>query len=449
MCFRLLYSALFFILILSHSSITGAVTEKPILPDLKITETILKNGLKVIILEDHKSPVVTFQIWYRVGSVDEPKGKTGISHLLEHMMFKGTSMAESKEFSRLIQKMGGIDNAYTTRDYTAYFQLLPSNSLDLPLRFESDRMRNLLLDPHDLDYERSVVMEERRMRYEDDPEASLYETLLLTAFSAHSYRTPVIGFMSDLKSITRDDILNHYINFYSPENAFIIVAGDVKSDSIISEIKKYFEHIESSFIKKNTDITEEPQQRGEKRVYLKKNAELPYIIMSFKAPSFPEPDAIALDLLSTILSGKSGRLYRRLIIEEELAVSVDASFSSLNRYPFLFFIDAVPKMGVDAERVEKAIIEVLEEIKRDGVTHREMEKAKNQLLSSLIMSIDSVYSMARLLGSFEILGNWRLLYKYMEMVMSLKKEDIQIAMKRYLNDDFRTTGILVPVKAVR
>jgi zinc protease len=424
---------------------------------LNVHEHILKNGLKVIIIEDHKAPVATFQVWYRVGSVDEPKGKTGLSHLLEHMAFKGTPKYGSKVLSKLVQKNGGIDNAYTTKDYTAYFQILPSDRISLSIDLEADRMRNLLLKEEDLRYEKAVVMEERRLRYEDDPEASLFEELLLTAFRAHPYRWPVIGLMSDLSSITREEILGYYRRFYSPENAFIIVAGDLKPEEILRDIELAFEKIQGSTeggesnscgegrVEKTPHYTEEPPQRGERRFYLKKEAELPYILIAYHVPSFPHEDSASLEVLNAILTGKSGRLYKKLISEKKIATSADASYSGLNRFPYLFFFDGVPLKGKDIHEIERAIYEVIEEIKTSPPSLREVQKAKNQIEASFIMSMDSVYSMARLIGTFELIGGWRLKDKYLELIRSVTPEDVQRVARKYLIEDNRTVGILIPL----
>ncbi len=443
------YIKLILVLLLTFYNATQATaSETNTYPPIR--EQILKNGLKVIIIEDHKAPVATFQVWYRVGSVDEPKGKTGLSHLLEHMAFKGTPKYGSKVLSKLVQKNGGIDNAYTTKDYTAYFQILPSDRISLSIDLEADRMRNLLLKEEDLRYEKAVVMEERRLRYEDDPEASLFEELLLTAFRAHPYRWPVIGLMSDLNSITREDIFNYYRRFYSQENAFIIVAGDVKTEEILRDIELAFEEIHGSTgregrVEKTPHYTEEPPQRGERRFYLKKEAELPYILIAYHVPSFPHEDSAALEVLNVILTGKSGRLYKKLISEKKIAASVDASYSGFNRFPYLFFFDGVPLKGKDINDLERAIYEVIEEIKTSPPSLREVQKAKNQIEASFIMSMDSVYSMARLMGTFELLGSWRLKDKYLELIRSVTPEDVQRVARKYLIDDNKTVGILLPL----
>lgn len=411
-----------------------------------VKEYTLKNGLKVLIIEDHKAPLATFQIWYRVGSKDEPMGKTGISHLLEHMMFKGTPKYGSKQFSNIIQRNGGTDNAHTTKDYTMYHQTLSSDRIDLSIKLEADRMINLLLEPKEVVAERNVVMEERRMRYEDNPQSSLYEEVITTAFKAHPYQWPVIGWMSDIVSVERKDLYRYYRTYYSPNNAFIVISGDVKAEDILSKVRKAFEHkrpSKRSFIK---DRTEEPQQRGEKRVYLKREVELPYILMAYHVPSFPHEDSFALDVLSTILSGgKSSRLYKNIVYEKRLALNTFADYSGFYKDPFLFVFGgtAAPKKNI--EDVEKAIYDEIEKVKKEMPSEREIQKAKNQIEAAFVFAQDSTYSRAFYTGMFEMLGNWRLMDKYLEGVRKVKPEDVQAAAKKYLIDDNKTVGILVPV----
>ncbi|MCX7794117.1 MAG: insulinase family protein [Thermodesulfovibrionales bacterium] len=441
--YRMIFNILF-VLSFAILSIYFLLIPDDVQGEQKVQEYVLKNGLKVIILKDHKAPVATFQIWYRVGSIDEPKGKTGLSHLFEHMAFRGTPKYGSKELSRLIQKNGGIDNAYTTKDYTAYFQILPSDRIDLSIEIEADRMRNLLLREEDLQYERAVVMEERRLRYEDDPEASLFEEVQLTAFKAHPYRWPVIGMMSDLLSITREDLISYYRRFYNPSNAFIIVAGDVNPEEMIKKIKEFFEQIPEGESPER-HYSEEPPQRGERRIYLKKEAEIPYLLIAYHVPSFPHTDAPALEVLSSILTGKSGRLYKEIISKKRIAASVDASYSGLNRFPYLFFFDGIPLEGKDVKELEEAIYEVIEDIIRTPPSEREIEKAKNQIEAALIMEMDSVYSMARIMGTFELLGGWHLKDRYLEKIREVRPEDVQRVASKYLIEDNRTVGILVPI----
>lgn len=413
-----------------------------------VKEYTLKNGLKVLVIEDHKAPLATFQIWYKVGSKDERVGKTGISHFLEHMMFKGTPKYGSKEFSNIIQRNGGIDNAHTTKDYTMYHQTLPSDRIDLSIKLEADRMINLLLDPKEVSAERNVVMEERRMRSEDNPQNSLYEEVVATAFKAHPYQWPVIGWMSDIVSIEKKDLYEYYKTYYSPNNAFIIVSGDVNSEEVITKIKREFENIPAKELPERTKSVE-PQQAGEKRVYLKKEAELPYILIAYHVPTLQHEDSFALDVLSAILSGgKSARLYKSIVHEKRLALDVFTDYR-FHKDPFLFIFGgtAAPQKGI--EDLEDEIYEQIEKIKTEMPSEREIQRAKNQIEAFFIFAQDSSYSRALYTGIFEILGDWRLMDKYIEGIRNVRPEDVQAVAKKYLISDNKTVGILVPVKEMR
>jgi len=410
----------------------------------EVKEYRLDNGLKVLIIEEHKAPVATFQVWYRVGSRNEPSGKSGLSHFLEHMMFKGTSTYGPAVFSRIVQKNGGIDNAYTTNDYTAYFELLSSDRISLSIDLESDRMKNLTMDPKEVFSERSVVKEERRLRYEDDPQNSLFEEVVAAAFKVHPYQRPVIGWMSEIESIKRDDIYHYYKTYYSPDNAVIIVVGDVNANKIIEKVKESFGDIPGGSLQK--DITSiEPEQRGERRVILKRDAELPYIIIAYHIPNFPHEDSYALDVLSMILSGgKSSRLYQSLVYEQKIALSVSADYSGFNIDPYLFFFSATASPESDINEVEKALYAQIDKIAADIPSEREIQKAKNQIESYFIMGQDSVYLQAMKYGIFEMIGDWRLIERYLEGIRNVKTDDLVKVARRYFTEHNRTVGILIP-----
>ncbi len=412
-----------------------------------VKEYRLKNDLKVLIIEDHKAPLATFQIWYRVGSRDEPIGKTGISHLLEHMMFKGTPKYGSKQFSNIIQRSGGADNAHTTKDYTMYHQTLSSDRIGLSIELEADRVVNLLLDPKEVVSERNVVMEERRMRYEDDPQNLLYEEVIATAFKAHPYNWPVIGWMSDIASIERNDLYEHYKNYYAPDNAFIVISGDVNVEDVLSKIKRNFESVPKPQRNLPVKNFSEPLQKGEKRVYLRKEAELPYLLIAYHVPSFPHEDSFALTVLSAMLSkGKSARLYRSIIYEKRLALNVFANYSGLYKDPFLFVFGGSAAPGKNIEDVERSIYNEIERITKEVPSEKEIQKAKNQIEASFIFAQDSNYTKALYTGIFEMLGDWRLMDIYLEGIRKVRTEDVQSVAKKYLVDDNKTVGILVPVK---
>jgi zinc protease len=413
----------------------------------EVKEYELKNGLKIIVLEEHKSPVATFQIWYRAGSKDEPAGKSGLSHLLEHMMFKGTSKYGPSEFSKIVQRNGGTDNAYTTKDYTAYFTLLSSDRIMISIDLESDRMSNLILDPKEMLSEKNVVMEERRLNYEDDPENSLYEDVVAAAYKVHPYQRPVIGWMSDLEHIERDDLYEFYKTYYSPDNAFILIVGDVDADKMVEKVRQSFENIHTGPSKERIKSVE-PEQRGERRVYLKKEAKLPYILIAYHTPSFPHDDSYALEVLSFILSdGKSSRLYKSLVYEQKVSLSVSAYYSTFNKEPYLFFFSSKASPGKDIKDVETSIYREIDRIKEEPPSAYEVQKAKNQIEASFIMDQDSIFMQAMNYGIFEMLGDWRLIEKYLDGIRKVTPDDVLRAANKYFKEDNRTVGILMPIKS--
>jgi zinc protease len=412
-----------------------------------VREYTLANGLKVLMTEDHTSPIAVFQIWYRVGSRDEVSGRTGMSHLLEHMMFKGTPKYGPKVLSRTVGRYGGNDNAGTSRDFTYYHQVLPSDRIELSLQFESDRMRNLILDEKETSAERSVVMEERRWRLEDDPQGSLLEGVVAEAFMVHPYRWPVIGWMPDLASIGREDLAAYYRRYYSPDNAVIVISGDIDPDELMGKITDCFSAIEPG-PERESFVSAEPPQRGERRVKLRREAELPHIIAVYHAPSFPHGDSAALEVLATILSeGKSSRLYRSLVYEKKLALNASASYSGLYKDPFLFFLEATAAPGQDVSELEQALYAEVERIKAEPPSEFELQKAKNQIEASFVMDQDSVFLQAQVIGMFEMLGDWRLKDSYLEGIRNVTAGDVQGVAAKYIHPDNRTVGVLVPEKA--
>ncbi len=417
----------------------------PLMGYCEIFEESLKNGLKILIVEDHSSPVATFQVWYKAGSIDEPDGKSGISHLLEHLMFRGSRRFPDNVFSKIVQSHGGVDNAFTTKDYTVYFQKIAPSNLSICMDLESDRMANLLLKKEDFELEKKIVLEERRQRYEDDPESLIVEEVIGIAFKSHPYRRPVIGWTEDIESITFEDVKNYYKKFYCPNNAFIIVGGDIKKEEILKEIKEKFEEIPSCEKKIENKNRYETKQNGERRIILKRQTYLPMLVMAYKVPSYPNKDSIALEILSSILGeGKSSRLYRKLVNEKSLAVNVGTSNSPLSRDGFLFFVIISIKDKEKIHDVEKLVKEEIERLKTESPSEVEIEKAKNQVEASFLFSQDSVFGYSLILGKFEILDSWRLINQYREDINKLTIQDIQNAAKKYLNEENLTVGVLLP-----
>ncbi|MCX8021252.1 MAG: insulinase family protein [Syntrophorhabdaceae bacterium] len=409
-------------------------------------ETHLKNGLKVILLENHKAPVVSFHVWYRVGARNEPCGKTGISHLLEHMMFKGTDKIGPEEYSRIIHENGGKDNAFTSNDYTGYFTNISSDRIHIPIELESDRMSNLKLKEEDFVTEKMVVMEERRLRTEDNPQAVLIEQLEATAFQVHPYRFPIIGLMEDLKGMELDDLRGYYKTYYNPSNAFIVAVGDFNREELLSKIEKAFGSIEKGIPPKEK-ITPEPPQLGERRVHVKKEANLFFIAFGYHVPNMLDPDAYVLEIIDAILSrGTSSRLYQRLVREKRLALSVGSDYPLLSKDPSLFYITAEVMPGKEPMDVEKALNEEIERIKSEPVSDEELEKTKNQLEASFIFAQDSMFYQAMLLARYEIVSNWRKIDDYVPSIRKVTKSDIMRVAKKYLTPDNRTIAVLIPLE---
>jgi zinc protease len=413
---------------------------------MNVTEKVLPNGLKVLLKEEHKAPVVTFQVWYKVGSRNEQLGTTGMSHLLEHMMFKGTKKHGPKTFSQTVQRNGGNDNAFTSKDYTAYFETFAADRIGISLDLESDRMQNLLIEPREFQSEREVVKEERRMRYEDDPVNTMLEQMTSVAFSAHPYQWPVIGWMTDINSITRDELYTHYRTYYAPNNATIVVVGDFDTKTLLPRIEKYFGTIPRG--PKVPAVTAvEPKHHGERRVIVKKQAELPAVVAGYNVPTMKHPDSYALEVLQGILSsGKSSRLYKSLVYEKQLALYAGGDYDNISTDPDLFYVYAGVMPGKTADEVELALYAEIDRLKREPVPDEELQKAKNQIEAGFIMGQDSIFYQAMLLGQFETVADWKLLEKYVAGIRAVTSEDVMRVAKAYLSEDTRTVGILVPVK---
>lgn len=409
-------------------------------------EHVLSNGMKVLLVEVPKAPVATVQIWYKVGSRNEVMGRAGLSHMLEHMMFKGTAKYPKGAFSRLIRKNGGIDNAFTGQDFTAYFENVAADRIELALELEADRMQGLMLDPYEFQTERDVVKEERRLRIEDDPQSALVEILFAQAFLSHPYHWPVIGWFSDLDAMSLEDLQRHYDTYYSPNNATLVVVGDFKADVLIQTIKTLFEPIPRG-PSPNPTLSEEPPQRGERRFVLKREAQLPFVMMGFHVPNHSSEDSYALSLLETMLSkGKSSRLYQSLVYEQKNALAVGADYNPMQADPGLFYCYSVVNPGAKTEAVEEALLREVARLQKELPTEAELQRAKNQLEAAHVFEQDSNFRRAMMLGEAETVGaGWRWGNQFLERIRSVTPQDIQRVARRYLNADNRTVGLLVPI----
>jgi zinc protease len=411
-----------------------------------VRDATLTNGLRVLLLEDHSTPTVTLQVWYKVGSRNEQFGITGISHLLEHMMFRGAKKYGPGTFSETVQRNGGNDNAFTTKDYTVYFESIASNKIDILLDLESDRMSDLLLDQRLFLTERDVVMEERRLRTEDDPVSDFLEQVDTAAFDSHPYHFPVIGFVSDLEQINRDDAYKYYRTYYIPNNSVLVAVGDFKAEDLLPKIEKSFGRIKPGESPPKVRSIELPQ-RGEKRVMLRRTAELPFVSVAYRTPNFSSQDSLSLDVLSAVLTqGDSSRLYKSLVRDRQLALFIEGDYSRLSIDPNLITFYAQVMPGKNPKEVENALYEEIDKIKKEPISDYELEKAKNQLESSFVFSQDSLFGRAFLLGQYEILGGWKLVKDYILGIRAVTADDVMNVAIRYLTEDNRVVGILIPKK---
>ena len=408
-------------------------------------EYVLSNGMKVLLVEVPKAPVATVQVWYKVGSRNEVMGRAGLSHMLEHMMFKGTAKYPKGTFSRIIRKNGGVDNAFTSQDFTAYFENLAADRVELALEMEADRMQGLSLDNSEFQTEREVVKEERRLRNEDDPQGALVEALFAQAFFSHPYHWPIIGWFADLDAMSLDDLQRHYDTFYSPNNATLIVAGDIKADALIPTIKHLFEPIPKGPAPK-TALPAEPEQRGERRFLLKREAQVPFVMMGFRVPNYASDDSYALDILESILShGKSSRLYQSLVYEQKNSLAVGADYGLLQTDPGLFYLYSLVRPGAKTEAVEEALQREITRLQNEPPSELELQRAKNQVEAAHVFEQDSNFRRAMLLGQMESIGaGWRKADQLLERLRAVTAKDIQRVAKQYLTQDNRTLGILLP-----
>ena len=415
----------------------------------KTHEYTLENGLKLIVREDHRAPVIVFQVWYKVGSSYEPVGLTGISHALEHMMFKGTHRLPPGEFSKIVADYGGKENAFTSRDYTGYFQLWEASRLPMSFELEADRMINLTLPTEEFAKEIQVVMEERRLRTEDNPNAKTSERFHAAAYVSSSYHTPIIGWMRDLEQMTVDDLRNWYQQWYAPNNATVVIVGDVNPDEVSALAEKYFGSIPSQEIPRASQPTE-VEPIGERRITVKLPAKLPALYMGFNVPSVNTAEndwePYALQMLAGVLDGGySARIETELVRRQEIAAGVGAGYSPFSRGDTLLTISGVPHQNHTIDALESAIFEQLDILKKTLATTDELEPLKAQVISSLIYQQDSISSQANQIGRFESIGlPWQLANQIPENLDKITPEQIQKVAKKYLIRDRLTVAVLNP-----
>ena len=431
-------------LIISFSGISS-------LAHAKTVEYQLDNGMRLVVREDHRAPVVVSQVWYKIGASYEHGGISGVSHVLEHMMFKGTDTLKPGEFSEIIAENGGKENAFTSKDYTAYFQRISSDRLELCLRLEADRMRNLVFNEDEFKKELDVVKEERRWRVDNKPKSKLFEQFNATAFMNSPARIPTIGWMTDLNNLTMQDAKQWYQRWYAPNNATLVIVGDVNADEVFKLTKKYFGAHKPMEIKE-PKLRKEIPQTGARQITLYDKVSSPYLLMGYKVPALNTTDdpkiPYVLDVIAGVLDGgNSARFSKQLLRGDELAVSVGSSYDPYERIEGLFLFAGTPTPKTPVDDLKSAIIKQLDRLKSEKVSQSELNKVIAQVVAAKIYDRDSMFNMGMQIGSLESVGiSWRNLDDYEKNIKSVTPEEILKAAKLYFVDDQLTTALLLPKK---
>ncbi|MBP0620025.1 M16 family metallopeptidase [Cupriavidus consociatus] len=413
------------------------------------TEYRLSNGLRLIVKEDHRAPTVAHQIWYRVGGIDEVSGTTGVAHMLEHMMFKGTPKVGVGEFSKQVAALGGRENALTNRDFTMYYQQIGKQYLPKMMELEADRMANLIIKKDEFDREMKVVMEERRLRTDDSSRGTVYEQLLATVYTAAAYRHPVIGWMDDLVNMRVEDVKDWYRQWYVPNNAMVIVTGDVKAEEVRALAERYYGKLKPRTLPLRKD-QEEPEQKGIKRIWVKAPAENQYMVMAYKVPRLrdveKDVDPYALEVLAAVLNGyDNARLTRELVREQRLADDVNVGYDSINRGESLFVLDGTPATGHSTEEIERSLRAEIQRIAREGVSPEELKRVKAQVVAGQIYKRDSVFGQGMEIGVSEVSDiSWRQIDRMLDKIKAVTPAQVQAVASKYFNDDNLTVATLLP-----
>ena len=421
----------------------------PALVFADVSEYLLKNGLKLIVKSDHRATVAVTQVWYKVGSSYEYNGITGISHQLEHMMFKGTENLAPNEFSRIIASNGGRENAFTGRDYTAYFQTMEADRLEVSFRLEAERMRKLIIDETELIKEREVVAEERRMRTEDNPIAMTREAFNATAFVNSPYHHPIVGWMSDINNYEAEDLREWYQKWYAPNNATIVVAGDVEAEAVYKLAEKYFGKLTrevTAVVKPQIEVP----QLGMRKVIVQTPAKLPYLMMGWKVPVVKTADVAwepyALEMLAGILDGgASARFSRELVRGEEIATSIGAGYGLFSRLDDLFIVAGTPTKAHTVSELEQAVMQQIKELKSELVSEQELKRIRVQVVANKTYERDSLFYQAMQIGMLETIGlDWRLSEEYVKNIDAVTAQQVQAVARKYFIDKTLTVAELLP-----
>ncbi len=422
--------------------------ESPLGINLRIRQEKLGNGLQLLMVEDHTVPIVSYQTWFRVGSVDEQPGSTGIAHLFEHLMFKGTPKYGPKQFFTQLEAKGAEVNAYTTRDYTVYYENFVPELLEKVVDMESDRMANLTINEETLASERLVVLEERRLRTDNSPEGKMQEALWGLSYRRHHYQWPVIGYPQDLLSINAARLTDFFKNHYSPANAVLVVVGDFKGDETYALVKKYYGKIAAQ-PRPARRVPAEPEQKEERRLTLRDRVASERVAMAYHVTSAEQDDSYSLDVLANILfEGTSSRAYRRLV--EELDISMGVSGSAYTpTYPGLFIITTTMKAGIPGLKAEAALDEVFRKVQEEPVTQEEISRAVKQLTVQLVDGVRTPYGLGQLIGTVStIFGDPQRFASDLNKYFKVKAPDVQRVAQKYMIPNNRSIITLVPAVQV-
>ncbi len=412
------------------------------------SEARLANGLKVIMLENHKAPVVCFQVWYKIGAAEDTTGKTGLARMVEKMMFKGVGEMSGEKFIATIHQLGGAEYGVTSHDYTCYYEILPSASLEVAIKFEADRMQNLKLRESDFRTEKMVSLQERRMRIDDNPGAYLMEQLHAAAFQAEPYHWPVMGWSDDIGRLTMGDVSSFYSKYYDPANAFIVVTGDFSKEKLLPRIEEAFGKIPPGEPVARF-LMEDPPQRGERTVVVRRPTRTGRMIVAWHVPNLKSDDCYVLEVIKAILSsGKSARLYEDLIRQNAVVLDASAHYDQVTRDPGLFYICSSFLLEKKPPEVEKALCEELEALGKTPIGALELQKAKNQLEASFVFDHESIISMASRLAEYETAFDWASISAYIPSIRSVTAQDVQRVAAKYFTEQNRTVAMIVPPLAV-
>ncbi len=419
-----------------------------------VHETVLENGMKVLVKQDKRAPVAVIQVWYKIGTSYEHEGITGLSHALEHMMFKGTKKHKSGEFEKMVSAIGARNNAFTSQDYTAYYEVLAADKLEAAMEIEADRMRNLVFDPEEFKKEIEVVKEERRWRTDDKPSSLLREQFNAVAFLNSPYRAPVIGWMVDLEGMKLKDAIDWYKKWYTPNNATLVVVGDVDPEKVITMAKKYFNVYKSNPLPE-VKLRTEVEQKGIRNIVLKLPAKLANLRMGFKTPGMISAkngevekwEPYALEVLANILDGgDSARFAKNLIRGKSIAAGAGAGYYGYGRLPNMMVITGTPAKDVEMSVLKKSLLDEIEILKTELVSESELKRVKAQVIAGEVYERDSIQHMATLLGSLETVGlGHQYMDEYVPGVLAVTAQQIKDVAKKYLIEEHLTVAELIPL----